>query len=134
MGQKLRKFYANLRRFECSDEETNKLPDDKCSFCIHQFVDQLLGSTTNISECKENSSAVKDRSRGAEVKCVSRKINSWVFCLNLSSRADVYNVYGIFSNICQEVNLLPHERLDRVQDVIAIFLKIMKTLDHSDCP
>ena len=63
-----------------------------------------------------------------------RIINSWVFCLNLSGRADVYTVYGIFSNICQEVNLLPHERLDRVQDVIARFLKIMKTLNQSNCP
>ena len=63
-----------------------------------------------------------------------KRPNSWVFRLSLSGCADIYNVYGIFSNICQEVNLLPHERLDRVQNVIAIFLKMMKALDHSDCP
>ena len=49
------KNYENfLRRFECPDEETNKLPDDKiclqCLFCIHQFAHRLLGSTR-----KENS-------------------------------------------------------------------------------
>ena len=42
LGQKLRKFFANLRRFVCPDKETNKLPDDKicqqCSFRIHQFA------------------------------------------------------------------------------------------------
>ena len=47
-------IFANLRRFECPDEETNKLPDDKiclqCLFCIHQFAHRLLGSTR-----KENS-------------------------------------------------------------------------------
>ena len=59
-----------------------------------------------------------------------RKINSWFFCLSLSGCADIYN--GIFSKICQEVNLPPHERLDRVQDVIALFLKMMK--DFSNCP
>ena len=88
----------------------------------------------NVIASKENSSAVKGRSKAEEAKCVLRKINSWVFCLSLSGCADIYNVYGIFSNICQEVNLLPHERLDRVQNVIAIFLKMMKALDHSDCP
>ena len=54
--------------------------------------------------------------------------------MSLSGCADIYNVYGIFSNICQDVNLLPQERLDGVQDVIAIFLKMIKALDHSDCP
>ena len=50
--------------------------------------------------------------------------------MSLSGCADIYN--GIFSKICQEVNLPPHERLDRVQDVIALFLKMMK--DFSNCP
>ena len=87
----------------------------------------------NVIASKENSSAVKDRSKVEEAKSILRKINSWVFCLSLSGCADICNVYGIFSNICQEANLLPHERLDRVQDVIAIFLKMMKALDHSNC-
>ena len=30
------------------------------------------------------------------------------------------------------MTLLPHERVGRVQDVIAIFSKVMKALDHSD--
>ena len=72
----------------------------------------------NVIASKESSSAVKDRRKAEEAKCVLRKINSWVFCLSLSGCADIYNVYGIFSNICQEVNL-PYKRLDQVQDVIA---------------
>ena len=88
----------------------------------------------NVIASKENGSAVKDRSKAEEAEYVLRKINSWFFCLSLSGCHDIYNVYGIFSNICQEINLLPHERLDRVQDIIVIFLKMMKALDHSDCP
>ena len=65
----------------------------------------------NAIASKENSSAVKDRSKAEEVKYVLRKINSWFFRLSLSGCADIYNVYDIFSNICQEVNLLPHKRL-----------------------
>ena len=53
--------------------------------------------------------------------------------MSLSGCADIYNV-NVISNICQEVNFLPHERLDRVQDVITIFLKMMKALYHSNCP
>ena len=64
----------------------------------------------NIIPNKEDSSAVKDRSKAEEAKCVLRKINSWVFCLSFSGCADICNVYGIFSNICQEVNILPQER------------------------
>ena len=45
---------------------------------------------------KENSSAVKDRSKAEEANCVLRKINSWVFCLNLSGCADIYNLSNIF--------------------------------------
>ena len=68
----------------------------------------------NVIASKENSSAVKDRSKAEEAKCLLRKINSWVFWLSLSGCAETYNVYDLFSNICQEVNLLPHARLDRV--------------------
>ena len=66
----------------------------------------------NIIASKESSSAVKDRGKAEEAKCVLRKINPWVFCFSLSGCADIYNVYDIFSNICREVNLLPHKRLD----------------------
>ena len=55
LGKNYEFFFENLQRFECSDEETNKLSDDKicgqCSICIHQFAHRLLGSTTSISEC-----------------------------------------------------------------------------------
>ena len=77
----------------------------------------------NVIASKENSSAVKYRSKVEEAKCVLRKINSWVFCLSLSRCADIYDVYGISSNIFQEVNVLPHEWLDRVQDVSTIFFE-----------
>ena len=57
----------------------------------------------NVIPNKEDSSAVKDRSNVEEAKWILRKINSWVFCLSLSGCSDIYNVYGIFSNICQKL-------------------------------
>ena len=81
--------------------------------CINFHVDYsaVRLALVNVIASKENSSAVKDRSKTEEAKYVLTKINSLFFCLSLSCSADIYNVYGTFSNICQEVNLLPHERL-----------------------
>ena len=80
-----------------------------------------------------NGSAVKDRSKVKKANWILRKINSWIFCLSYSGCANIYSVHGIFSNICQEINLLPHKMQDRVQDTIAIFVRIMKALYHSKC-
>ena len=91
-------------------------------------------SLQNLITDKESSSDAKDRSKAVECKSVFRKIDSRVFTLSLSGCADIYNLFGILSNECQKVNLLPHERFDKVKTVIAKFLKMMKTIDHSDCP
>ena len=70
---------------------------------INLRIDYLVVriALVNVIASKENSSAVKDRSKAEKAKCVLRKINSYVFCLSLSGCADIYNVYSIFSNICQ---------------------------------
>ena len=86
----------------------------------------------NLTTSKKNSSVAEDRSKVQEAKFVLRKVNPWVFCLSLSGCADIYNVCGIFSNICQEVNFFSHEWVDQVQDVIEILLKMVKALDHFD--
>ena len=101
------------------DEETNKLQMTRSANSVRfVFINLRIDYSAarlelvNPVTSKENSSAVKDRSNAEEAKCVLRKINYCFFCFSLSGFADIYNVYGIFSNICQEVNLLPHERLD----------------------
>ena len=107
-----------------------------CFVLINLHIDYsaVRLALVNVIASRQNSCAFKDRSKAEEAKYVLRKINCCFLCLSLSGCADIYNEYGIFSNICQEVNLLPHERLGRVQDVIAIYLKMMKALDHSNCP
>ena len=39
----------------------------------------------NVIASKENSSAVKDRNKAEEAKCILGKFNSWVFCLSLQA-------------------------------------------------
>ena len=77
---------------------------------LHIDYSAVQLALVNVIANKEDSSAVKDRNKAEEAKCVLRKINSWFFCLSLSGCADIYNVYGIFFNICQKVNVLPQER------------------------
>ena len=125
----------NVQMKKLTNFQMTRFANSVCFVFINLRIDYsaVRLALVNVIASKENSSAVKDRSKVEEAKSILRKINSWVFCLSLSGCADIYNV-NVISNICQEVNFLAHERLGRVQDVIAIFLKMMKALDHSDCP
>ena len=90
-------------------------------------------SLSNVVNSKINSSNAKDRAKGEEAWCVLRKIDSWVFSLSLSGCADLYNVFGCLTNVCQKVNLLPFERFDQVQSVVKTVNKMYETIDHSNC-
>ena len=61
-------------------------------------------SMKNVINAKEISSNADDRAKAGAAKTVLRNINSWVFCLCLSGCADVYDLFGIFAQICQTVN------------------------------
>ena len=91
-------------------------------------------SLSDVVSSKEQSSNSKDRAKAEECRTVLRKIDSWVFALTLSGCADIYNLFGVLSNICQEVNILPFERYDSVKRVIERFRKLFTTMDHSNCP
>ena len=94
----------------------------------------LREALSNLVRHKENSSDSDDRSKAAEANSILRTINSWVFCLCLSGCSDIYDLYGKFANACQQVNVLPHERYDKVCGLIGKFSTMMKCIDHADCP
>ena len=88
----------------------------------------------NVIESKENSSNAEERAKAGAVKTVLRLINSWVFCLCLSGSADIYNLYGQLANVCQQVDILPHERYDTANALISKFVKMMEAVNHKECP
>ena len=66
--------------------QITRFTDSVCFAFINLCISYLaVGlALVNVVASKQNSSAVKDRSKAKEAKCVLRKINSWVFCLSLS--------------------------------------------------
>ena len=93
----------------------------------------LRQALCEIISSKENSSNAKDRGKAEEARTVSRKINSWVFSLCLSGCADLYDIFGCLSNVCQKVDLLPFERFDKIQSVIRTISKMYMTIEHTNC-
>ena len=88
----------------------------------------------NVIESKENSSNAEERAKAGAVKTVLRVINSWVFCLCLSGCADIYYLYRHLANVCQQVDILPHERYDTANALISKFVKMTEAVNHEDCP
>ena len=66
--------------------QITRFTDSVCFAFINLCINYLaVGlALVNVVASKQNSSAVKDRSKAKEAKCVLRKINSWVFCLSFS--------------------------------------------------
>ena len=81
----------------------------------------------NIIKQKENSSDADERKKAAEASAILRTINSWSFCLCLSGCSDVYDLYGEFANVCQQVDILPHERFDKANTLIEKFSTFHKS-------
>ena len=48
---------------------------------------------------------------------------------------DIYHQFGHFVNVCQTVNLLPHERLEKVGGLLAYMDEMAaSSADHTKCP
>ena len=52
----------------------------------------------------------------------------------MSGCADIYNLYRQLVNVCQQVDILPHEHYDIANVLISKFVKMMEAVNHKDCP
>ena len=86
----------------------------------------------NVIESKDNSSNTEERAKAGAVKTVLRVINPWVFRLCLSGCADIYNLYGQFGIVCQQVDILPCEHYDTASALISKFVNMMEAVNHKD--
>ena len=90
--------------------------------CLQKIVDE-----------NKNSSIGKDRDKAADAERILKKICTKKFVLELSGISDVYDVFGKIVNICQEVDVLPHERFDKVKAAVAELKDMVEHRDHSKC-
>ena len=88
---------------------------------------------TKVMKAKEISSNPNDRAKASSIKNTICNINSWMFCLCLSGCADIYEIFGEFAQVCQEVDILPYERYDKANAVLDKFARMLKTLEHEEC-
>ena len=62
-----------------------------------------------------------------------KAIKNKQFALYLSGISDLYEVFSEVANICQTVDLLPHERYDMTVGVIEKFTKMKDCIKHQMC-
>ena len=92
-----------------------------------------------VTEClekiindNENGNA-QEREKAVDVKRLLRDIKNKKTCLYLSGTADLYDQFRVLAQLCQIVNILPHERVDLVMDAAKHFEKMANHPDHTDC-
>ena len=54
-----------------------------------------------------------------------RKILSKSFLLKITGTSDIYQNFGLIANLCQDVDVLPHERFDNVMQAVETFDKML---------
>ena len=76
----------------------------------------------------------REREKANEAASLEGRLLNATCLLQLSAAADVYQVYGHLVNVCQQVNLLPHERLEKFDAVVEVMRIMHQTCeDHTQC-
>ena len=81
----------------------------------------------------EDDRGSEGKKRATEAKVIMRKILSKSFVLKLTGTSDIYQNFGLIANLCQGLDVLPHERFDNVMQAVETFDKMLEYIDHSDC-
>ena len=86
-----------------------------------------------IQDYLKHSSDSKDVEKRNDAKRLLNLIKNKRFCMHLSGLADIYNMFGMFVNVVQKVNVLPHERYDGAVQVLDTMGKMIKVSSHEKC-
>lgn len=86
-----------------------------------------------IQEHYKDSSDSKDVEKRNDAVRLLGLIKNKRFCMHLSGLADIYNMFGMFVNVVQKVNVLPHERYDSAIQVLDTMAKMKSLTPHEKC-
>ena len=122
--------HANLVRFS----ETRFANSKRFVFSrVFQAFATIIKCLTESQVQQVHGRAAKDKQMNDEL--LMRRLLNAATILKLAATSDVYNQFGRLVNICQIVNLLPHERLDKVEDVLLHMGKMTASCTaHERCP
>ena len=87
--------------------------------CLHDIEKELKDKPST-----ENKAKYEDAVR------IIKAIENKQFALYLSGISDLYELFGEVANVCQTVDLLPHERYDKTVDIIEKFKKMTDCIKH----
>ena len=76
----------------------------------------------------------RDRQKACEAASLEGRLLNGKTLLELACLSDIYNIYGELINVCQTVNILPHERLEKVDQVISMMDDMCEACHgHASC-
>ena len=76
----------------------------------------------------------RERQKASDSAALEGRLVNGKTLLELACLADIYDMYGKLVNVCQTVNMLPHERLDMVDGVLATMDDMHDAcVNHADC-
>ena len=106
---------------------------------VRALFDTLIDVFKPVVNClrdiieNNKGSSKEEKNRSDDAKAILRKIVNKSFILQLSGTSDIYENFGHVANICQTVDLLPHERFDNVMERIGYFDVMLRSISHDNC-
>lgn len=73
------------------------------------------------------------KEKGDEAAEMRGRLYNRTALLRLAGTVDIYQMFGLLVNICQQYRLLPHQRLDRVRGVLEDWSKMTEHIKDSEC-
>ena len=101
-----------------------------------KFRNNYQSMVLTLEKVKENfrEGVSSERQKSIDADYVQGRMYNWTFALSLSAVTDVYKVYRMISCILQKINILPHEKLDKFQELVTKMKEMKDNLEISDCP
>jgi hypothetical protein len=106
---------------------------------VRAVFDTLIDDFKPVVDClrdiiaNNTGSSKEEKSRSDDAKAILRKIVTKNFVLQLAGTSDIYENFGHVANICQIVDILPHERYDSVMKNIDHFDIMLSSIRHDKC-
>lgn len=104
---------------------------------VQTVFDTLIHDFKPVFQCvkdmSENHSNVDAKKKANEASVIIRTIQSKNFVLQLSGTSDIYEIFGLVTNLCQTVNIYPHERFDEVMKAIGLFNNMLTCIELDEC-
>ena len=106
---------------------------------VHAVFDTLIDDFKPVVDClrdiiaNNTGSSKEEKSRSDDAKAILRNIVKKNCVLQLAGTSDIYENFGHVANICQIVDILPHERYNSVMKNINHLNFMLSSISHDNC-